>query len=203
MHISDGILSLPVISAGFTVTAAGTAYGFRSMKYEDIPRAIFMSSIFFAVSLIHIPNGISGTHLILSGLVGLITEKAAFPVILTGLACQSLFFNWGGVAALGVNTADIALPAFFCGLFFQKKLFDPRTSVFKTAVLGFTVGAGAVFTSTAMTSLALRFSGQSNWTESKIIFTNYLPLVFWEGIITALVCLLLKKFKPDIIKTEN
>jgi len=202
VHISDGILSVPVITAGFGVTVIGTIYGLRHLRYEDIPRAAFISSVFFTASLIHVPAGLSSAHLILNGLVGLLAGFSAFPVILTGLVLQAFFFSWGGITTLGVNTMDMALPALLCGLLFRRWLCASVASPLKTAAIGFSAGAGAVFFSALMTAFMLYLSNGTHLTAAKIIFTAHLPVIFAEGLITASICLFLRKVKPDLLKME-
>lgn len=41
MHISEGVLSAPVLVTGALLTAAGTALGLKKMDYEKIPEVLF------------------------------------------------------------------------------------------------------------------------------------------------------------------
>ncbi|HAS88003.1 MAG TPA: cobalt transporter CbiM, partial [Desulfovibrio sp.] len=111
MHISEGILSLPVLACGAVVAATGTMIGLKKIDSEKLISVALLSSVFFVASLIHIPIGPSSAHLILSGLMGLLLGWAAFPAILTGLLLQAVLFQYGGLAVIGVNTAIMALPA--------------------------------------------------------------------------------------------
>ena len=38
MHISEGVLSAPVLAAGAGAAAVGVAVGLRKMDYERVPR---------------------------------------------------------------------------------------------------------------------------------------------------------------------
>ncbi|MFP4388984.1 MAG: energy-coupling factor ABC transporter permease, partial [Desulfococcaceae bacterium] len=51
MHISEGVLSAPVLIAGAAVAAAGVAAGLRQLDEERIPRAALLSAAFFVASL--------------------------------------------------------------------------------------------------------------------------------------------------------
>ncbi|MBE9592024.1 MAG: energy-coupling factor ABC transporter permease, partial [Proteobacteria bacterium] len=64
MHISEGILSAPVLitGAGLTVTAVG--YSLKKMEHKEVPKVAILSSVFFVASLIHVPVGPSSVHLI-------------------------------------------------------------------------------------------------------------------------------------------
>ncbi|HIJ20834.1 MAG TPA: cobalt transporter CbiM, partial [Deltaproteobacteria bacterium] len=108
MHISEGILSGPVLISGVALAAAGTAIGLKKLDYERIPRAAILAASFFVASLIHVPVGPSSVHLILNGIVGLILGWGAFPVILVALVLQAIFFQFGGITTLGVNTMIMA-----------------------------------------------------------------------------------------------
>ncbi|MDO9586042.1 MAG: cobalt transporter CbiM, partial [Syntrophales bacterium] len=111
MHISEGVLSAPVLVAGALLTVGGTAWGLKKMDYEKIPEVAVLSSAFFVASLIHVPVGPSSAHLILNGLVGLLLGWMAFPSILVALALQALLFQSGGFTTLGVNAFNMAAPA--------------------------------------------------------------------------------------------
>ena len=114
MHISEGVLSGPVLISGIVLAATCTAIGLKKLDYDRIPRAAILSASFFVASLIHVPVGPSSVHLILNGIVGLILGWGAFPVILVALTLQAMLFQFGGITTLGVNTMIMALPAVFC-----------------------------------------------------------------------------------------
>ncbi|NJO54348.1 MAG: cobalt transporter CbiM, partial [Bacteroidales bacterium] len=111
MHIVDGALSVPVIVTGTALAVAGIGIGLRQMPTDRIPAAGVLSATFFVASLIHVPIGPSSVHLILNGLAGLVLGWAAFPALFVGLLLQAVFFGFGGLTVLGVNTLNIALPA--------------------------------------------------------------------------------------------
>ncbi|MBW1903093.1 MAG: energy-coupling factor ABC transporter permease, partial [Deltaproteobacteria bacterium] len=72
MHISEGVLSAPVLISCVVLAAAGTAVGLKKLDYERIPQVAVLSAAFFIVSLVHVPIGPSNVHLILNGLIGLL-----------------------------------------------------------------------------------------------------------------------------------
>ena len=85
MHISEGVLSAPVLLSGAALTAAGTAIGLKNLDYDHIAQVGILSATFFVASLIHVPIGPSSVHLLINGIVGLLLGWAAFPAILVGL----------------------------------------------------------------------------------------------------------------------
>ena len=72
MHISEGVLSAPVLASGAVLTTIGLYLGFKNLKNEDFPKIAVLSSTFFVASLIHIPIGPTSAHLILNGLTGIL-----------------------------------------------------------------------------------------------------------------------------------
>ena len=101
MHISEGVLSPPVLLAGAAVAAVGTAIGLKKLDYDRIMTVSLLTATFFVASLIHVPIGPGNVHLILGGLMGIILGWSCFPAILVALLLQSLFFNFGGLLVWG------------------------------------------------------------------------------------------------------
>ena len=100
MHISEGVLSAPVLVSGGALAAAGTAIGLKKIDYDHIARVGILSATFFVASLVHVPIGPSSVHLIMNGIVGLLLGWAAFPAILVALVLQAVLFQFGGITAL-------------------------------------------------------------------------------------------------------
>ena len=97
MHISEGVLSPPVLLTGAALTAVGAAVGLKKINSEKVELVGVLSSAFFVASLIHVPVGPSAVLLVLNGLLGLLLGWTAFPAILVGLALQALLFQFGGL----------------------------------------------------------------------------------------------------------
>jgi cobalt/nickel transport system permease protein len=68
MHISEGVLSAPVLVTGAVLSFAGVAIGLKKMDYEKLPEVGVLSSVFFVASLIHVPIGPAAAHLVLNGI---------------------------------------------------------------------------------------------------------------------------------------
>ncbi len=196
MHISEGVLSGPVLISGIALAAAGTAIGLRKLNYDRIPRAAILSASFFVASLIHVPIGPSSVHLILNGIVGLILGWGAFPVILVALALQAVFFQFGGITTLGANTVIMALPAVLCYYLFGNLVGKgPRVAL----PAAFVCGALAVFLSGILVGLALTFTEENFLKASYLVVMAHIPVMIIEGIITAFCVLFLKKVQPDML----
>jgi cobalt/nickel transport system permease protein len=197
MHISEGILSGPVLLSGVVLAAAGTAIGLKKLDYERIPRAAILSASFFVASLIHVPVGPSSVHLILNGIVGLILGWGAFPVILVALVLQAVFFQFGGITTLGVNTTIMAAPAVFCYYLFGGLVRKQPGIAFPAA---FACGALSVFLGGILVGLALIFTEENFLKVSYLVVGTHVPIMIIEGLITAFCVAFLRKVKPDILK---
>ena len=53
MHISEGVLSAPVLAGGWVLTAAGMTVGLRRLDYDRLMTVALLASAFFVASLIH------------------------------------------------------------------------------------------------------------------------------------------------------
>jgi len=197
MHISEGILSGPVLISGVALAAAGTAIGLKKLDYERIPRAAIFSAAFFVASLIHVPVGPSSVHLILNGIVGLILGWGAFPVILVALVLQAVFFQFGGITTLGVNTMIMALPAVFCYYLFGS-LVRKRPRIALPAA--FACGIFSVFFAGIMVGLALIFTEENFLKVSYLVVAAHIPVMIIEGFITAFCVAFLGKVQPDMLQ---
>jgi cobalt/nickel transport system permease protein len=200
MHIADGILSAPVLVGGAAVSAAGVAVGLKKMDTEKVPRAAMLTAAFFVSSLIHVPLGPSSVHLLLLGLLGIILGWSVFPAVLVGLIFQSVLFQHGGLTALGVNTANMALPALIVFLLFGR-LAGREGSVIPLAAAAL-AGAAAVILSSLFTAFSLYLAGEEFTTAARLVVIAHLPVAGIEGAVTCFVVLLLKKVKPDILESS-
>ena len=196
MHISEGVLSGPVLISGIVLAAAGTAIGLKKLDYDRIPRAAILSASFFVASLIHVPIGPSSVHLILNGIVGLILGWGAFPVILVALALQAVFFQFGGITTLGANTVIMALPAVLCYYLFGNLVGKgPRIALPAAFLCGFL----SVFLAGILVGLALTFTEENFLKAAYLVVMAHLPVMIIEGIITVFCVVFLKKVQPDML----
>jgi cobalt/nickel transport system permease protein len=85
MHISEGVLSAPVLIGSGIAAGTLTIIGLKKMRFERIMNVALLTSAFFIASLIHVPVGPGSVHLVLNGLLGIILGWACFPAIVTAL----------------------------------------------------------------------------------------------------------------------
>ena len=196
MHISEGVLSAPVLITGAVVAVTGTAIGLRKLDLDRVAQAGMMSAAFFVASLIHVPVGPSSVHLILNGIVGLLLGWAAFPAILIALLLQAMLFQYGGITTLGVNTVIMAVPAVVCYLVFGPLLLRKPPVCTAAAVAS---GAGAVLLGALLAAGSLMFTEDSFLAVAGLVVAAHLPVMAIEGVVTAFCVSFLKKVKPEML----
>jgi cobalt/nickel transport system permease protein len=197
MHISEGVLSPAVLAGGAALAAAGTALGLKKMDYEAIPRVAILSAAFFVATLIHVPVGPVGLHLVLNGLMGLLLGWLAVPAILIALFLQALLFQFGGLTVLGVNTVIMALPAVVCFYLFRPFL---RRQGTLAAIAAFGCGFTAILLGGLLIAVALLGTGQAFLQVAELAVLAHIPLMIIEGIITLLVFLFIEKVRPEMLE---
>lgn len=196
MHISEGVLSAPVLFAGWGATAVFTAIGLKKMDFEQVMSVGVLSAAFFLASLIHVPVGPGSVHLVLNGLLGVILGWACFPAILTGLLLQALFFQYGGLTVLGVNTFNMAFPALVLGLSLRPLLLHSSK---KRTVAAFMCGAGGVLFAAILMALSLGLSDQGFITAGKMLILSNTPIMLVEGVITVFTVSFVAKVQPGML----
>ena len=196
MHISEGVLSAPVLGAGMALAVAGTAIGLKQLKEDKIPQAAILSAAFFVASLIHVPIGPSSVHLILNGILGLMLGWAAFPSILIALLLQGVLFQFGGITTLGVNTVIMATPAVVCYYLFSA--FVLKSGAISYAA-SFACGFLSVFFSGLLVGTALMFTQESFIEVAWAVVVAHLPVMFIEGLVAVFCVGFLKKVQPELL----
>ncbi len=201
MHISEGVLSAPVLASGAALTAAGCSIGLKKLDYDRIPRVAILTSAFFVASLIHVPVGPSNVHLVLNGLMGLLLGWPAFPAILIALFLQALLFQFGGISSLGVNTFNMAFPAIICFYLFAYAVRRSNHLISMGAAFG--CGFLGIFLGSLMVAVSLTFTGRSLLGVAKVVVIAHLPVMIVEGLITLFSAEFLRKMKPELLEVAH
>nr|WP_319493419.1 cobalt transporter CbiM [uncultured Desulfobacter sp.] len=196
MHISEGVLSAPVLGAGMALAVAGTAIGLKQLKEDKIPQAAILSAAFFVASLIHVPIGPSSVHLILNGILGLMLGWVAFPSILIALLLQGVLFQFGGITTLGVNTVIMATPAVVCYYLFAGLVHKAGAISYAAS---FACGFLSVFFSGLLVGAALMFTQESFLEVAWAVVVAHLPVMFIEGLVALFCVSFLKKVQPELL----
>jgi len=197
MHISEGVLSPPVLLIGGVVTVIGTTVGLKKLDYDRIMTVSLLTATFFVASLIHVPLGPGSIHLVLGGLMGIILGWASFPAILVALFLQTLFFQYGGLMVLGVNTTIMALPALLCFYIFRPWF---ETNGKKRQISAFAAGFLAILLSSLIMALALSATDKGFIRAAQLVIIAHLPLMIIEGFITMFTVSFLAKVQPEFLQ---
>lgn len=196
-HIPDGVLATPVLIGGAVVTVTVATVAVRRLNPDQIPQAAVMAAAFFVASLFSVPVGVSSVHLLLNGLMGLVLGWAAVPAIMVALLLQTVFFGFGGILVLGVNTMNIAVPALLCAVFLRPPL--RRSGKRGAFAIGAIAGATGVATTGVMVCAALALSSNAFIPAAKILFVTFLPLMLVEAAITGATVSFIKQVGPELL----
>ncbi|MFW5837756.1 MAG: cobalt transporter CbiM [Desulfovibrionaceae bacterium] len=199
MHISEGVLSWPVLASGWALTVAGVGLGLRRMDHERVMAVGLLSAAFFVASLIHVPIGLASVHLVLNGLLGLLLGWAAVPAILAGLALQALLFQYGGLTVLGVNTLNMALPAVLCHYAFRGLVRRPGWA---RLVGAFGAGAAGIALAGTLTAASLALADEGFAAAAAAILLAHAPVMVVEGLVTAGAVSFLAKVQPEMLQLD-
>jgi len=197
MHISEGILSAPVLFGGAGLAVAGLAVAIKRLEPEDIPKTAMLCAMFFVASLIRVPVGPGNVHLVLCGLMGAVLGWGAVISIFAGLLLQAVLFSYGGLSTLGPNTFNMAAPAVLLSLALGRLLCGRNLK----AALGaaFLTGSLSVLLAAFLTAVCLWLSGDHFLSIAQTLVLAHLPLAGVEGLITVAAVQFLRKVKPDML----
>jgi cobalt/nickel transport system permease protein len=199
MHIAEGVAPVHVAAIGAGAAAVGVALGLRVMKDEQIPRAALMTAVIFTASVvIRLPLGPSGVHPLLNGLAGLVLGWAAFPAFLICLFLQALFFQFGGITTLGINTVVMGLPAVACFYMYGRPLRE-CTSPRAGFAWGAAAGATALGMSYALWSLALILCDENFRLLAQLAAIPNLVLLGIEAVFTGFAASFLVRVYPEAL----
>ncbi len=200
MHISEGVLSMPVLVSGWTVAVAGLGIGLKRLDGDQLVTASTLAAAFFIGSLIHIPLGPGNVHLLLNGLLAAVLGWAAIPAIFVCLLLQAVLFQFGGLSILGINTATMALSGVGCWLVLRRFLAMPG----KPRVLAaFGIGAGGVCLATLLTAASLAASSEAFLASAAALFIAHIPVMVVEGLVTVAVVQFLCRVRPELLCLPN
>ncbi|MBK5932089.1 cobalt transporter CbiM [Halochromatium salexigens] len=206
-HIPDGVLSAPVLISGALVSTGLLGVALRRLREAELPQAAVLAAAFFVASLISVPLGPSSVHLLLNGLMGLLLGWAAVPAIFVALLLQAVFFGFGGLLVLGVNTLNLALPALLVARLLRPmlqrmaELSSPQQR--RALMIGGTAGVLAVLLTGLMLAASLVLSGEAFWPAARVIVLSFIPLALIEGLVTGIVVAFLLRVEPALLRLDG
>lgn len=201
MHISEGVLSAPVLITGAAISIVCLVIGLKKIDEDSIPLIAVLSSAFFIASFIHVPIGPTSIHLVLNGICGLLLGWAAFPAIIVALFLQSIIFQFGGLTTLGVNTCVMAFPSIVCFYLFNWLVKRNESWIWFGA--SFTCGAFSIFGSGLLVAISLVSTGESFIQVARLVIIAHIPVMIIEGFITSFCIAFLKRVKPQLLEVAH
>lgn len=190
-------MTAPVLIGGAGLALGLLAVAVRRLDHGRIPQAAVLAAVFFVSSLVSVPVGPSSVHLLLNGLMGLVLGWAAVPAILVALVLQAVFFGFGGLLVLGVNTLNLALPALVCAGLLGGAL--SRAQGRAPFWLGAAAGGLGVLLTGLLVALSLALSERAFLPAAKILLITYLPLVLVEGAVTGAAVAFVRRVAPELL----
>lgn len=200
MHISDGVLPLPVVVGGWIITIILLAVTLRwAGKHGDIaqeiPKLSVLTSAFFVASLIHIDIPPSSAHLILNGLLGIILGPLCYVAMFIGLTLQALLFQHGGLTVIGVNTLNIGIPGLIAYLTF---LAGYRRKISLPILGGLCCGLAVLLTVVCLVTV-LVISGEHFVSVAGVLAVAHVPVMIAEAIVGGAVVGYIARVKPELL----
>lgn len=197
MHISDGILSGPVLIGGFAATAGLLFATMRHLDSNEIPKISVMTSVFFVADLVHVPMGVTSVHLILNGLAGVILGWRAFPAILLGVILQALLLGHGGATVIGINTLMLGGGALASFVIWQQRhryTFKNREFIFAAIS-----GAAAIAVSGLIMASAMLSTGSQFWLMAIEVLAVHTIIMVLEALVVGSCAKFLYATRPELL----
>jgi cobalt/nickel transport system permease protein len=113
-----------------------------------------------------------------------------------GYGFCAVFFQFGGITTLGVNTIIMALPAVICFYLFAPLMHKNQRILL---LAGFGYGFCAVFFGALLVGLALMFTEENFLAVATLVVSAHIPVMIIEGIVTAFCVVFLKKVQPAML----
>jgi cobalt/nickel transport system permease protein len=123
---------------------------------------------------------------------------AAFPAFLICLFLQALFFQFGGITTLGINTVVMGLPAVACFYMYGRPLRE-CTSPRAGFAWGAAAGATALAMSYALWSLALILCDENFRLLAQLAAIPNLVLLGIEAVFTGFAASFLVRVYPEAL----
>ncbi|WP_084281415.1 CbiM family transporter [Alkaliphilus transvaalensis] len=197
MHLSDGVVSMPIVVASSAVAGGMLLHSTRRIKEVEIPKISLLSGSFFVLSLISLPVGPTSIHPLLAGLLGIMLGGKAIVAIFIGLLLQATLFQHGGISTIGVNTLLLALPALVSYYLFS--YLKVKSYFLKGLVAGMMGVIGCVLLLITVLYLSSHHYSGGFFSVIRLILVGYIPLVFIEGLVTGFAVAFISKSRPKAI----
>ena len=190
MHISEGVLSVGVIATSSIVLTPLIINSVRKLHSDDVSKVALLSALFFVISTIHLPIGVTSVHFMMLGVIGIMLGWHSFTALLIALLLQAMLIGFGGISSLSVNTLNTGVGA-LTGFYLFKLLKDRLP----TAVVSFLIGFIPILVASVGIAVALLFSSDDFLIVAQTALLAHLPLAFVEGIMMVFLFKTLQKYQ--------
>ena len=207
LHIPDGFVSAPVAAVGWVAAAGLIAFAARradrNLEERAIPLMGVSAAFIFAAQMVNFPvaGGTSG-HLLGGALAAILLGPWAAIIVMTAVvALQALLFQDGGLAALGVNTLNMAVLTVLVSWAVYRGLSPlARLHPLLPAVAAFAAAWLSVEAAATATALQLAVSGTSSLEVALPALVGVHALIgIGEGAITLGALALVRTARPDLL----
>ena len=190
MHISEGVLSSNIIVTSSLILAPLVINSVRKLHPHDISKVALLSALFFVISTVHLPIGVTSVHFMMLGVIGIMLGWHSFTALLIALLLQALLIGFGGISSLAVNTLNTGVGA-LSGYYLFKILKDKLP----VNITSFIVGFVPIILASIGIAVALMFSNDDFLTVAKTALIAHIPLAFVEGIMMVFLFKTLQKYQ--------
>ncbi|MGL5032667.1 MAG: energy-coupling factor ABC transporter permease [Microcystaceae cyanobacterium] len=208
MHIPDGFLSWPVALLTWAITASFLAIALKKVQqdYQDrlVPLMGVCAAFIFAAQMIKfpIPGGTSG-HLLGGTLAGILLGPWAGSLVMSIVfMVQAIFFQDGGITALGANILNVGLVGTFAGYYCHKTIrFSLGRNRWTSMAIATAITAWlSVIIASVLTALQLGLSETIPFVIALIALLSWhLMIGIGEAIITVLAINYIWRSRPDLL----
>ena len=195
MHISEGVLSAGVIAISSIALIPLVINSVRKLHPDDVSKVALLSALFFVVSTIHLPIGVTSVHFMMLGIIGIMLGWHSFTALLIALLLQAMLIGFGGISSLSANTLNTGIGA-LTGFYLFKLLKDRLPVV----VVSFLVGFVPILVASIGIAVALLFSNGEFLIVAQTALIAHLPLAVVEGIMMVFLFKTLQKYQIKGLK---
>lgn len=190
MHISEGVLSAGVIATSSIILVPLIINSIKKLHSDDISKVALLSALFFVISTIHLPLGVTSVHFMMLGIIGIMLGWHSFTALLIALLLQAMLIGFGGISSLSANTLNTGIGA-LTGFYLFKLLKDRLPIV----VVSFLVGFIPILVASIGIAVALLFSSEEFLIVAQTALLAHLPLAVVEGIMMVFLFKILQKYQ--------
>jgi cobalt/nickel transport system permease protein len=196
VHLSDGILPVPILALGFVAAAGLARWGATSLRDDETPRVAVFTAAFFCASLLHFRVPPTSVHLLFHGLLGVVLGRRALLAIPIGLALQAMLLGHGGITTLGVNATMFGLAALAASAVHRRFGGASGARPFLSGALSASV---AVLLSGMILGAILWSLGEGFRLVAQYALLAHLPVLVVEAVVTGFTVEFLRRVQPALL----